>query len=395
LEEHVQEATTVAVIGAGPAGLAVGACLAKAGLDFVILEKANEVGSSWRRHYARLHLHTVKQYSALPFLPFPESYPRYVPRDLMIRYLENYAAHFDLRPRFAETVHAVRRDGNSRDANTWIIESTSGAIRAPFVVIASGYNAERVSPSFAGMETFKGKVLHSADYVEAKPFSGQSVLVIGMGNTGAEIALDLAEGGARPTISLRNGVHIVPRELFGIPIQMVGMLATSLLPAAVNDRVFPTILDLALGNLAQHGVRRPKQGILQQCASAGRVPVIDVGTVREIFAHAIKIAPDVSAIRQDGASFRDGSSTQYDAIILATGYRPNYQGFLGTNAITPSPGLSNQANTSIHFVGFRISITGLLRDIGKEAVAVADFISSRHSAAPARGRMRSSSYVAH
>jgi cation diffusion facilitator CzcD-associated flavoprotein CzcO len=374
----VEEATTVAVIGAGPAGLAVGACLRQAGLDFVILEKGHEVGSSWRRHYARLHLHTVKRYSALPFLPFPERYPRYVPRDLVIRYLENYAAHFDLQPRFGETVSAVRRDANSRDAHAWIVESTSGSIRASFVVIASGYNAERVNPSFSGMETFKGKVIHSADYADAKPFAGQSVLVIGMGNTGAEIALDLAESGARPTIALRNGVHIVPRELFGIPIQVVGMLATRLLPAALNDRIFPSILDVALGNLAQHGVRRPAQGILQQCSSSKRIPVIDVGTVREIFARAIKIAPGVSAMTQDGATFQDGSSGTYDAIIFATGYRPSYQRFLGTGDINPS-----QENASIYFVGFRISITGLLRDIAKDAVAVADGISRTHSAARA------------
>jgi hypothetical protein len=85
----MQQATSVAVVGAGPAGLAAGACLRKAGLDFIILEKEDQVGASWRRHYARLHLHTVKQYSSLPFLPFPKDYPRYVPRELIIRYLEN------------------------------------------------------------------------------------------------------------------------------------------------------------------------------------------------------------------------------------------------------------------------------------------------------------------
>ena len=111
-------------------------------------------------------------------------------------------------------------------------------MRARSVVVASGYNADPVSRSDAGLERFKGKLIHSADYRNAKPFAGQSVLVIGMGNTGAEIALDLAEGGARPTISVRNGVHIVPRELFGLPIQVVAMLATRLLPLKANDALF-------------------------------------------------------------------------------------------------------------------------------------------------------------
>ena len=273
----------------------------------------------------------------------------------MIRYLEGYAAHFDLQPRFAETVSSVRRAEQA-----WIIESTSGSIRAPFVVIASGYNAERVCPSFVGMETFKGKVVHSADYVDAKSFVGQSVLVIGMGNTGAEIGLDLAEGGARPTISLRSGAHIVPRELFGIPIQIVGILATTLLPAGLNDWAFPSILDFALGKPSRLGIRRPEQGILQQCANSGRVPVIDVGTVRKISEQAIKIVPNVSAITHDGAVFQDGNAGKYDTIIFATGFRPNYHSFLQTSDIVAFDDVRNN-DKSIFFVGFRISITGLLR----------------------------------
>ena len=207
------EQTTVAIIGAGPAGLAAGACLRAAGVDFVMLEMKQAVGASWRRHYTRLHLLTVKKYSSLPLRPFSREYPRYVPRELMVRYLDDYAAHFDLRPRFGAAVRSVRRDGAA-----WIVETDAASLRAAFVVIATGYNGEPEVPVIPGIETFGGKVLHSADSTDAKPFAGRAVLVIGMGNTGAEIALDLAESGARPTISVRNGVHVVPRDLFGIPI---------------------------------------------------------------------------------------------------------------------------------------------------------------------------------
>ncbi|TIT47458.1 MAG: NAD(P)/FAD-dependent oxidoreductase, partial [Mesorhizobium sp.] len=198
----MDETTKVAIIGAGPAGLAVAACLRQAGVDFVILEKEQQAVPAWRRHYDRVHLHTTKRYSSLPFVPFPKDYPRYVPRHLVVEYLDAYAKRFDLEPRFGETVRAITREGRG-----WRVESTSGALRAWHVVIASGYNAEPLLPKFAGIDAFKGKTLHSADYRNATPFAGQSVLVVGMGNTGAEIALDLAEGGARPTISVRDGVH--------------------------------------------------------------------------------------------------------------------------------------------------------------------------------------------
>ena len=180
------EFTDVAVIGAGPAGLAVGACLRKAGLRFTILEKDRHIAPSWRRHYDRLHLHTVKRYSSLPYFDFPKSYPRYVPKHLVIEYLEAYAERFDLKPRLGDEVRSARPGGAG-----WLIESAASSIRAPFVVIASGYNAEPTIPSFPGMEKFKGQVVHSFSYVNAEPFAGQSVLVVGMGNTGAEIALDL------------------------------------------------------------------------------------------------------------------------------------------------------------------------------------------------------------
>src|SRR5262249_26955783 len=147
------------------------------------------------------------------------------------------------------------------------------------------------------------------------------------GNTGAEIALDLCEGGARTTISLRNGVHIVPRDLFGIPIQIVAMLATRVLPSRSSDTLFPLILVLAVGDLSKHGIKRPKQGILQQSASSAKIPVIDVGTVRKIYEGAIKIEPRISAITEDGATFFGGNNVKFDAIICATGYRPNYRSF--------------------------------------------------------------------
>src|SRR5215467_13376580 len=109
LGEGRMEHTSVAIVGAGPAGLAVGACLRRAGVDFVILEKTPQVASSWRRHYERLHLHTIKQLSALPYRPFPARYPRYVPRHLVIEYLENYTETFELKPRFGEAVRAIGR----------------------------------------------------------------------------------------------------------------------------------------------------------------------------------------------------------------------------------------------------------------------------------------------
>jgi cation diffusion facilitator CzcD-associated flavoprotein CzcO len=368
----LDDTTPVAIIGAGPAGLAVAACLRQAGVDFIIIEKEQQAAPAWRRHYERVHLHTTKRYSSLPFAPFPKHYPRYVPRDLFVDYIDAYAQRFDLRPQFGETVKAIAREDHG-----WRVEATSGPLRARHVVIASGYNAEPLRPEFAGIHTFTGKTLHSADYRNATPFAGQSVLVVGMGNTGAEIALDLAENGARPTISVRGGVHIVPRELFGVPIQMVGM-AARLGPQRVNDVLFPIILDLVLGRPEKYGLKRPRQGLLQQIAVASRIPVIDVGTIDKIREGAIKVAPDIAEISERGARFADGKHGEFDAIIFATGFRPGYAGFLEPGIRPDRSGVTPKASDlGLYLIGFHNAVTGLLREIGIEAQAIADDIHHR------------------
>jgi Flavin-binding monooxygenase-like len=360
------EATDVAIIGAGPAGLAVGACLRRVGVDFIILEKEGQLAPSWRGHYDRLRLHTVKAFSSLPYLAFPKAYPRYVPRDLMIEYLETYAARFGLQPRLNDAVRSVRRDETG-----WLIESERSAIRADFAVIASGHNAEASIPSVPGIESFNGCLLHSASYVNAKSFTGQSVLVVGMGNTGAEIALDLAEGGGEPTISVRNGVHIVPRELFGVPIQIVAMLATGVLPRKASDILFPPVIGLALGNLSRYGLARPQEGILQRIENAAKIPVIDIGTVQKISAGEIKIAPGISEAWEEGVIFRDGKKSRFDAIILATGYHPNYRNYLEWGGDR-----EEARERGLFFVGYRNAATGLLHEISKEAKRVAGSIAA-------------------
>jgi cation diffusion facilitator CzcD-associated flavoprotein CzcO len=355
------ETTQVLIIGAGPSGLAVGACLQRRRIDFVLLEREHQVGSSWRRHYERLHLHTIKSRSYLPFRNFDRNYPRYVPRSLVVRYLDDYAAIFNLMPRFGENVHAVRKQ-----ADGWVIESTSKAFIASHLVVASGLNADPVMPHFPGAGQFRGPMLHAGAYVNAAPFAGQRVLVVGMGNTGAEIALDLSEHGAETTISIRDGVHIVPRDLFGLPIQLVATVASRLLRPKISDTLFPAILDFALGNLSRYGIRRPPHGILEQAVRSGKIPVLDVGTAKLIRDGRIKIMPAIASISEDGALFERGEQRSFDAIIFATGYRSGCQSFLSEECLRVM-----DADPTIHFVGFRNSVTGLLWEISKEAQLVA------------------------
>ena len=240
-------ATDAVVIGAGPAGLATAQQLQAAGLKPIILDKAETVGAAWRRHYDRLHLHTPRSLSGLPGLPMPAAYGRYPSRAQFVDYLESYARTFGLEPAFNTAVRAVRRAGQG-----WRVDTGADPIETSIVVVATGWADFPHSPSWPGMETFDRPILHSSAYRNAAPFAGQRVLVVGFGNSGAEIALHLCEW-APATLAVRSPVRVLPRDLFGLPILVLFCAA---LPAGgLADAINAPIIRLAIGPLEPLGFK--------------------------------------------------------------------------------------------------------------------------------------------
>jgi len=362
------------IVGAGPAGLAVGACLRRAGCTFAIVERERQLAPAWRRHYERLHLHTVKGHSALPFMPFAADDPTYVPRARVVSYLEEYARAFELAPELGVAVERIE----PRDGGGWRVTTSRGEREHRFVVLATGYNDSPNRPTLAGEAAFAGKILHSADYRSGAPFAGKRVLVVGSGNTGAEIAVDLVENGAAAVeMSVRGPVHVVARDPFGLPAQLLG-IATAWIPVAARDPMFSMLVKMTVGDLSRWGLRKPDEGIVAQLERSGRIPLIDVGTVELVKAGKIVVRPDVKELVAGGARFVDDTAGEYDAIVLATGYRPRLSALLPNAGadVLDERGLPRQHGREtglpgLFFVGFRTPITGMLREIGREARRVA------------------------
>ena len=264
------------IIGAGPAGLAVGACLQRAGIPFTMLEQSDRVGASWHRHYDRLHLHTARAFSELPFAHFPKGTPRYPSRLQVIEYLDAYARQFELMPRFNQQVLSARFE-NQR----WKVRTQDQHYEAANLVVATGANCEPYCPAWPAQRSFAGPVLHSSQYRNGKPFENQKVLVVGFGNSGGEIAIDLWEHGARTSIAVRSAVNVIPRELFGIPILAIG-IAQSKLPPRLADALNAVILRAVIGDLEQYGLRKLPHGPMTQIERDARIPLIDVGSLRLI-----------------------------------------------------------------------------------------------------------------
>jgi cation diffusion facilitator CzcD-associated flavoprotein CzcO len=376
MEEVAPDAGDVLVIGAGPAGLAAAACLIRHGARPQVIDQADSVASSWHAHYRRLHLHTVRRHSSLPYLPFPGEYPRYVPRQQVAEYLESYAREFGIAPAFGEEAVAItRQDGG------WETLCRGGRrFRSRFVVVATGANKVPNLPSFPGQQAFGGRVLHSREYRDPAPFAGRRVLVVGMGNTGAEIALDLAEQGVDVALAVRSPINIVLRDVLGRPTQVTAMLL-SRLPNAVADAIAIAFRKLTVGDLRRYGLRTPTHSPLRQLREEGRTPVIDVGTVAMIKRGAIAVRPGIDSFTTDGVRFSDGRAERYDAVIMATGYRPALDALfpgvpVPVDANGMPPGIAGRgALDGVYFVGFDVRQPGgLLRTIGLQAMQVADEI---------------------
>lgn len=195
------------IVGGGPAGLAVGACLREHSVPFVILERADCIASLWQnRTYDRLKLHLPKQFCQLPKVPFPDDFPEYPSRKQFIDYLESYARRFDLRPRFNESVVSAKYDGT---CGLWRVRtSTEVEYICRWLVAATGENAESVVPEMDGIREFGGEVIHACDYKSGEPYRGKRVLVVGCGNSGMEVCLDLTHHDAFPFMVVRDSVRI-------------------------------------------------------------------------------------------------------------------------------------------------------------------------------------------
>jgi cation diffusion facilitator CzcD-associated flavoprotein CzcO len=363
------------VVGAGPAGLAVAACLRRAGVTFVILERTDRIGSAWHSHYERLHLHTDKGHSALPFVPFAPEYPRYPSRTDVIRYLDAYARQFDLRPRFGEEVTRAWYE-----VGCWRIETREKVYCSRHLVLATGSNRQPIIPTWPGQEEYAGSIAHSSAYRDGSPYRGQRVLVVGFGNSGGEIALDLSENGARPSLAVRGPVNVVPREILGVPILTLAILLGRV-PAPVADRLNALVLKVAVGNYQKFGLRQAEVGPLTQIARRGRIPLIDVGTMRLIRTGQIAVYPGIERFTTSGARFVDGREAAFDAVILATGYRPALANILAdADRVSDKHGVplahgGRTALPGLYFCGFHVVATGMLREIAREAQAIARDIS--------------------
>lgn len=361
------------VVGAGAAGLAAAAMLKRAGVEVVMLDRADAVGDSWRRRYDRLRLNTARFLSGLPGFALDRRYGPWVSRDDFVLYLERYARHHDLAIR-----HGVEIQRIDRVEANWRLATRQGEFTARTVVVATGFDHTPTIPEWPGRETFTGRLLHSVDYRNPAPFRGQDVLVVGTGSTGNELATDLLEGGARRVrVSMHTPANTFPRQWFGVPTSAVARL-TKRLPALVSDRLGFLVQRLIWGDLSRYGLPRASEGIASSLAHSGHGIAVDGGLIDALKRGDIELVAGVEGFEGPNVILADGTRLAPDVVIAATGYRQGLEplvGHLGVLAPNGRPTIVGAQTVAhapgLHFIGYRLPVSGQLPEISGDAHAIA------------------------
>ncbi|KAG5581444.1 hypothetical protein H5410_052071 [Solanum commersonii] len=295
-----KEELEVVVVGAGPSGIAISACLNKLGIKNIVLEKEDCCAYLWKKKtYDRLHLHLSKKICSLPFMPHATSSPKYLSKNEFIQYLDEYVEHFNIKPKFQTCVELAFYNS---EENKWNVKSrnvASGEMElyaCDFLILVTGENNEGYIPNVVGIENFKGNIIHSSDYKSGEQYKDKKVLVIGSGNSGMEIAFDLSNYGSHTSIVIRSPIHVVTREMVHI-----GMVLLKYLPISLVDTMIAKFAKFKFGNLEKFGIPQRKKVHFQLKSQ--------------------KVLPGISEIKEHTVMFENGEERQFDAIIFATGYK--------------------------------------------------------------------------
>lgn len=357
----------VIIIGAGFCGITVAASLKRFGIDnFVVIEKGETVATIWKNAYERLV--SQNPYFTLPFFEGKEKYSTFKTKEEIVEYLTEYAHHFqvDSHIRFGEEVQSITKNYNQNQIDdNWQIQTNKDILHCKVLVICTGLTNEPVIPKFYGQEDFSGKIIHSSAYKNGIPYQNQKVLVVGSGNSAAEIALDLYEhGAARVDMLIRGKRWVFPlyprlrslqywlwrsrsyfKHLFNqyttdtriAAMERVINFSPEKLQADIKE-TDKFIQRFAL-DLSAYSIYPEDKGPIDVEVNQGRVAWVDRGAVKQIKKGNIQlISSSIQQLTNTGVIFANGISQDYDAIILGTGFRP------GINKILTQPELYLHVN---------------------------------------------------
>ncbi|MCW2615283.1 MAG: flavin-containing monooxygenase [Frankiales bacterium] len=319
-----------AVIGAGSSGMVALKALAEAGVPVTCFEKGDRVGGNWvfrnsngmSASYKSLHINTSRERMEYSDFPMPKHYPDFPHHSHVAEYFDTYVDHFDLRRHIRFSTGVARA---ARTSDGWELTLDDGTVEQfDALVVANGHHWDPrwPEPAFPGAAEFPGQQLHAHSFEDNSDFPDKRVLVVGMGNSAMDIAVESSWVATATYLSARTPVHVIPKYVFGKPLDQIESAAMArTLPWKARQKLTAAMLKVAVGDYARYGLRRPEHGLLQAHATVS-------DTILTRLAHgAVTAKPNLSRFEGSTAHFEDGTSAEVDVVVYATGYRISFPFF--------------------------------------------------------------------
>ncbi|HXE44228.1 MAG TPA: NAD(P)-binding domain-containing protein [Conexibacter sp.] len=324
-----QQLPSVCVIGAGSSGIAAAKALHERAIPFDCFEKSDRVGGNWvfgnkngmSSAYRSLHINTSRERMEYPGFPMPKSYPDFPHHTQIAAYFDAYVDRFGLREHieFETGVAHCQREADG----TWTVALDTGETRRyDALVVANGHHWDPrwPEPPFPGR--FDGEQVHAHFYVDNEPFKGRRVVVVGIGNSAMDIAVESSFVAERTWLSSRRGAHVIPKYLFGRPLDQIGVNRfTGALPWAFRKAIFTTFYRVGVGDMTDYGLPRPDHDL------GDAHPTISADFLNRIAHGEVSWKPNIAELLGDRVRFEDGSVEQVDTIVHCTGYKVTFPFF--------------------------------------------------------------------
>jgi dimethylaniline monooxygenase (N-oxide forming) len=378
---------TVAVIGAGSSGIAAGKTLHEQGFEFEVFEKSDRVGGNWvfrnrngmSSSYATLHINTSRERMEYPDYPMPKSYPDFPHHSHIAQYFDDYVDHFGFRDRISFQTGVERAD--RRPDGLWELSTERGETkRFDALLVANGHHWDprMPEPAFPGSDTFEGEQIHSHAYVDPEQLKDKDVVVLGMGNSAMDIAVDASYHAASTVLAARRGAWVIPKYLFGKPLDQIGG-SDPRVPVKVRNKILEGLLKVYVGDYGRYGLPKPDHGF-------GEAHPTISGRILDRLAHgAITTRPNIARLDGDRVVFTDGSSVHADLVIYCTGYKVTFPFFAEDFISAPGNDLPlfrrvfHPDVDNVAFIGLLQPLGAIMPLADAQSRWVADHLSGRYA----------------
>ena len=332
----------VCIVGAGSSGITACQVLQARGVEFDCYEVGSQVGGNWRYDndnqmssaYQSLHINTSRQLMEYAAYPMPEDLPDYPSHWQIAAYFDDFVDHFGFRDRIRFRTEVVKVEpvseglvsGASAEGGRWRVTVRPVGGGEPethlydHVVVANGHHWDPrwPEPAFPGSEDFPGLQLHAHHYRTPDPLVGKRVLVLGIGNSATDIAVESSRVAASTDLAMRRGAHIVPKYMFGIPTDHLTESPLARGPFRVQQLGMSLLLRLTQGRQSSYGLPKPDHRVLEAH------PTVSQELLNRLGHGDITVRPNIDRFEGSKIFFADGSAGEYDVVVYCTGYKVSF-----------------------------------------------------------------------